>query len=107
MPNRILGTVVPLVVPMADGVDLGDRLASWRAAHSSYVPWMIPTVERWEGRLAMKRVVGAFVGAVTVTLMLAPPAEASVKWIFNVPGEGDVVFVTAADAALHGSIRQT
>jgi hypothetical protein len=55
-----------------------------------------------EGRLAMKRVVRALLGAVTLTLMLATPAEASVKWICNVPGEGDVVFVTAADAALHG-----
>jgi hypothetical protein len=25
-----------------------------------------------------------------------------VRWVCNVPGEGDVTFVTAADAARHG-----
>jgi hypothetical protein len=39
---------------------------------------------------------------VLLVLTLALPAQASVKWVCNVPGEGDVTFVTAADAALHG-----
>jgi hypothetical protein len=50
----------------------------------------------------MKRRIWAILGAMILTVMLAPPAQASVEWICNVPGEGDVVFVTAADAALHG-----
>ncbi len=50
----------------------------------------------------MKRFIWAILGAVVLTLILALPAQASVQWICNVPGEGDVVFVTAADAALHG-----
>jgi hypothetical protein len=33
------------------------------------------------------------------------PAHASVRWVCDVPGEGDVVFVTAADAAAHGIHR--
>jgi hypothetical protein len=33
---------------------------------------------------------------------MASSSGASVKWICNVPGEGDVTFVTAADAARHG-----
>jgi hypothetical protein len=50
----------------------------------------------------MKRRIWAILGTVILTVMLALPAQASVEWICNVPGEGDVVFVTAADAALHG-----
>jgi hypothetical protein len=50
----------------------------------------------------VKRFTWAILGAVALTLMLALPAHASVQWICNVPGEGDVTFVTAADAALHG-----
>ena len=54
----------------------------------------------------MRRLVKTMVAAVVVTGALALPAQAavdrSVKWICNVPGEGDVVFVAAPDAALHG-----
>jgi hypothetical protein len=50
----------------------------------------------------VKRFTWAVLGAVVLTLMLALPAQASVQWVCNVPGEGDVTFVTAADAALHG-----
>jgi hypothetical protein len=50
----------------------------------------------------MKRFIRAIVGAMVLTLMLALPAHASVQWVCNVPGEGDVTFVTAGDAALHG-----
>jgi hypothetical protein len=50
------------------------------------------------------RRVGAAVGAVAGILVTAwpAPAGASVMWVCNVPGEGDVTFVTAADAAHHG-----
>jgi hypothetical protein len=51
---------------------------------------------------AMKRLLPSVLGAVILALGVHVPANASVKWICNVPGEGDVVFVTAADAALHG-----
>lgn len=50
----------------------------------------------------MKRLIKATLGAIVLTLTLALPAEGSVKWICNVPGVGDVTFVTAANAALHG-----
>jgi hypothetical protein len=50
----------------------------------------------------MKRLIWAILGTMVLTLLLALPAQASVQWVCNVPGEGDVVFVTAADAALHG-----
>src|SRR2546428_190615 len=52
--------------------------------------------------MLMKRLIWATIGAIILTLMLALPAQASVQWVCNVPGEGDVTFVTAADAALHG-----
>jgi hypothetical protein len=52
--------------------------------------------------MLMKRWIWATIGALILTLMLALPAQASVQWVCNVPGEGDVTFVTAADAALHG-----
>ena len=50
----------------------------------------------------MKRLVLG--GIVALALIVAVPASAgaSTKWICNVPGEGDVTFVTAADAARHG-----
>ena len=50
----------------------------------------------------MKRLIWAIIGALVLTLVLVLPAQASVRWVCNVPGEGDVTFVTAADAALHG-----
>jgi hypothetical protein len=50
----------------------------------------------------MKRLIWAILGAMVLTLMLALPARASVQWVCDVPGEGEVTFVTAADAALHG-----
>jgi hypothetical protein len=50
----------------------------------------------------MRRLIQVILGASILTLRLSTPAHASVKWICNVPGEGDVTFVTAADAALHG-----
>jgi hypothetical protein len=50
------------------------------------------------------RRIGATVGALTGILVTAwpAPADASVRWVCNVPGEGDVTFVTVADAARHG-----
>ena len=50
----------------------------------------------------MKRLICAVLGTAVLTLIPALPAQASVEWVCNVPGEGDVTFVTAADAALHG-----
>ena len=50
----------------------------------------------------MKRLVKATLGALALTFVIALPAQGSVQWVCNVPGEGDVVFVTAPDAALHG-----
>jgi hypothetical protein len=50
----------------------------------------------------MKRLITGILGAIALTVMLALPAQASVKWICNVPGEGDVTFVTAGDAASQG-----
>jgi hypothetical protein len=58
--------------------------------------------ERPREEAVMKRLVKAILGAIALTLTLSLPAQASVKWVCNVPGEGDVTFVTAADAALHG-----
>jgi hypothetical protein len=50
----------------------------------------------------MKRLVVG--GAVALALIVALPASAgaSTKWVCDVPGEGLVTFVTAADAARHG-----
>jgi hypothetical protein len=55
----------------------------------------------------MKRLFIAFVAAIAVTLALVLPASAGaktgdVRWICNVPGEGDVTFVSAPAAAAHG-----
>jgi hypothetical protein len=53
----------------------------------------------------MRRLVGTTVAAVVLTLPLALPAGAGARttWLCDVPGEPEpVVFVSAADAALHG-----
>jgi hypothetical protein len=39
---------------------------------------------------------------VSLFLVLSAQASASTKWVCDVPNEGLVVFVTAADAARHG-----
>jgi hypothetical protein len=45
----------------------------------------------------------AFVGmAVSLTLVFPAGAGADTKWVCDVPGEGLVTFVSAADAARHG-----
>ena len=46
----------------------------------------------------------ASIAAVTLSLplVLSAQASASTKWVCDVPNEGLVVFVTAADAAQHG-----
>jgi hypothetical protein len=58
----------------------------------------------------MKRLFTAFIAAIALTLGLALPASAgaqtgAVRWICNVPGEGDVTFVSAPAAAEHGIVR--
>jgi hypothetical protein len=52
----------------------------------------------------MRRLVGTTVAAVVLTLPLALPAGAGARtnWVCEVPGEGTVTFVSAADSALHG-----
>jgi hypothetical protein len=40
--------------------------------------------------------------AVGVPLVLSPQASARTLWVCDVPNEGTVTFVSAADAALHG-----
>lgn len=52
----------------------------------------------------MTRRITALAGATSATLLLAWPASAaaSVKWVCDVPGEGQVTFVSVADAARHG-----
>ena len=52
----------------------------------------------------MVRHISAIAGifAAVVVLMWPSSAGASVRWVCDVPGEGDVTFVTAADAARHG-----
>jgi hypothetical protein len=50
----------------------------------------------------MRRGLASLAGAILLTLAIHVPANASVRWICDVPGEGDVVFVTAGDASLHG-----
>ena len=51
----------------------------------------------------MRRLLPAAFGAMLVMLSVHIPANASVRWVCTVPGEEeDVVFVTAADAALYG-----
>jgi hypothetical protein len=54
----------------------------------------------------MKRLFRTAVAATVLTLTLAVPAHAgqprTVHWVCDVPGEGLVTFVTAAEAARHG-----
>jgi hypothetical protein len=52
----------------------------------------------------MRRLVQTTVVAVVLTLPLALPAGAGARtnWVCDVPGEGTVTFVSAADAAFHG-----
>jgi hypothetical protein len=51
----------------------------------------------------MRRLVGATVAAVVLALALPAGAGARTNWVCDVPGEPEpVVFVSAADAALHG-----
>ena len=54
----------------------------------------------------MKRVIRTAVAAIVLTLALAMPAQArqsrTVYWVCDVPNEGLVTFVTAAEAARHG-----
>jgi hypothetical protein len=40
--------------------------------------------------------------AISLPLALTANASASTRWVCDVPNEGTVVFVTAADAARHG-----
>jgi hypothetical protein len=40
--------------------------------------------------------------AIALPLVLSTQASASTRWVCDVPGEGLVMFVTAADAARHG-----
>jgi hypothetical protein len=40
--------------------------------------------------------------AIALPLALTANASAATRWVCDVPGEGTVVFVTAADAARHG-----
>jgi hypothetical protein len=58
----------------------------------------------------MKVSLKASVAAIALTVMLALPASAGaktgvVKWVCDVPGEGEVTFVSAPLAALHGIER--
>jgi len=50
----------------------------------------------------MKRFVISMLGSSALTLSLASPAGATVRWVCTVPEEGDVTFVSAPDAAAHG-----
>jgi hypothetical protein len=52
----------------------------------------------------MRRLVQTTAAAAVLALPLALPAGAGARtnWVCNVPGEGTVTFVSAADAALHG-----
>jgi ABC-type sugar transport system substrate-binding protein len=52
----------------------------------------------------MGRSVKAVVAAVALAMALAFPAAAGARtnWVCEVPGEGTVTFVSAADAARHG-----
>jgi hypothetical protein len=58
----------------------------------------------------MRRLFTTFIAAIALTLALALPASTgaktgAVKWICDVPDEGEVTFVSAPAAAEHG-IRQ-
>jgi ABC-type sugar transport system substrate-binding protein len=52
----------------------------------------------------MRRLIVAVVAAAVLALGLVLPAGAAARtlWICNVPGEGDVTFVSAGAAAIHG-----
>ena len=51
----------------------------------------------------MRRLVQTTVAAVVLALVLPAGAGARTNWVCEVPGETEpVVFVSAADAALHG-----
>lgn len=46
--------------------------------------------------------VGIAVLAISFPLVLSTPAGARTLWVCDVPNEGNVTFVSAADAARHG-----
>jgi hypothetical protein len=46
--------------------------------------------------------VGVATLAIAVPLAVSAPASARTLWVCEVPNEGTVVFVSAADAARHG-----
>ena len=46
--------------------------------------------------------VGVATFALAVPLVLSAPASARTLWVCEVPNEGTVTFVSAADAARHG-----
>lgn len=54
----------------------------------------------------MKRLLGTLVAAIVLMLSLTVPAQAghphTVYWVCDVPNEGLVTFVTAAEAARNG-----
>jgi hypothetical protein len=52
----------------------------------------------------MTRQLKASIGGIALVLAMAWPSSAGarVNWVCDVPGEGTVVFVSAADAARHG-----
>jgi hypothetical protein len=54
----------------------------------------------------MRRLVQTTVAAVVLALALPAGAGARTNWVCEVPGEPEpVIFVSAADAALHGITR--
>jgi hypothetical protein len=54
----------------------------------------------------VRRLVPTTVAAVVLALALPAGAEARTNWVCQVPGEPDpVIFVSTADAALHGITR--
>jgi hypothetical protein len=54
------------------------------------------------GTMNMQVRVGLAALAIALSLMLSAQASAKTLWVCDVPNEGTVTFVTAADAARHG-----
>src|SRR5690349_10847019 len=82
------------------------RLRQPRHLHATGIRWLLSEGSGGPFRKGalMKRSMKAVVAAAVVSLpcVVTAPASASTQWICTVPNVGDVVFVTAADAARHG-----
>jgi hypothetical protein len=71
-----------------------------RGKADAIVLWVAPC--RKEVRMNGQMRAGIAALAIALPLALSAKGNAATLWVCNVPNEGTVVFVTAADAARHG-----